>query len=206
MLKHNEDTSGSFPRHPVVCILDTFGFVISIGFLLFGRLPLLPALLVLIMAFQYSVSFLHHWLPYNNLRSKLDRSVIFVLIGATYLAYWGSFLPAHDALERLPWVGVAVLVGLLLLYSNMSEKVVGIFWVAFSSAGMIISSSEFPHWFPSIGLAAFWVATSLYGLQQLVFSVRFPNLLPELFGYREAQHVLLLGATTISSVIMVLYT
>lgn len=205
-LTHQEDGCGWRPRHPIVCILDVFGFVAVVGLVAWYRPTLTTSTLPIAIAFQYVVSFLHHWMPYTEWRSKLDRSVIFAVIGATYVPYWGGLLPVNEALERLPWVGVATVTGCALLFYGASDRVVGVFWALFASAGLMISFYELQVWLPQPALTVFWIGSSFYGLQQIVFALKYPNPFPELFGYREVQHVLLLAATMIGSIIALQYT
>ncbi|MDP4020919.1 MAG: hypothetical protein Q8P58_02690 [Candidatus Adlerbacteria bacterium] len=170
------------------------------------RPSLVTATLPVAIALQYIVSFLHHWLPYSEMRSKLDRSVISLVIGATYVPYWGSLLPVQEAVQRLPWVGLATLIGFSLVLTSAPDRLVGLFWAVFASAGLIISFWELQMWLPPVALALFWLGSSLYGVQQLVYALRYPDPLPELFGYREVQHLVLFVATIIGSIIALQYT
>ncbi|MEK7108809.1 MAG: hemolysin III family protein [Patescibacteria group bacterium] len=193
-------------RHPAVCIIDVAGFAVALGLVIIFRPSFITAVLPLAIALQYLVSLVHHAMPFTALRSKLDRGVIFLVIGATYVPYWGNLLPAPEAWARLPWVGVCVVVGLCLVYFGAPEKVNGVFYALFASAGLVISFYELQQWLPPAGLAAFWLGTALYAASQVAYEARRPDPLPKLFGYRGVQHLLLFAATTIGSVVAILYT
>lgn len=200
-LAHHEDGRGSYPRHPLVCFLDAVGFCVTIALIVVYKPSPVTAILPIAISLQYAVSFYFHWMPYSRALSKIDRSVIFLLIAATYMPYWGNLLPVDEAVHRLPWVWIAAAVGIVLVLSDVSAICIGIFWAAFASAGLIISFRELQVWLPPDALSAFWLASILYGAQQMVFALRLPNPMPELFGFREVQHVLLLIATTTSSIV-----
>ena len=203
-------------RHPIVCYIDILGVLTTVVLLIAfsSRLTITNSSLPLAVTLQYFVSCIFHWLPRTEWRSKLDRSCIFLLIGATYVPYWGGLLPVEEALHRLPWVGVGVLVGIGLLLSEKSlkkpELFVGLYWAVFAISGLIISTwlGELPRWLPSHALVAFWVGSACYGIQQLVYSVgsTYPSRCFTIFGFREWQHSFLYCGTTISTVIVLTYT
>jgi hemolysin III len=144
-------------------------------------------------------------MQHSSVRSKLDRSIIFLVIAATYVPYWGSLLPQQEAFMRLFAVALGTFFGLGLLLTEKSEKVVNIFWVLFAAAGLGVSFFELQQWLTKEGLLLFWIGTSLYGLQQLVYAAKHPNLKPGVFGYREMQHLLLLCATILGVIVVIFY-
>lgn len=206
LLAHREDGRWSYPRHPLVCVLDVVGFCITIRLMALYKPSFLTATLPIAIAIQYVVSFLHHWMPFSDLRSKLDRSVIFLVIGATYVPYWSQLLPPEEALHRLPWVGLATFAGIAFLLEGAPELAIGIYWAVFACAGLAISFWEIQVWLPWNIVVIFWFGSSLYGLQQLVYACKYPNPYPEVLGYREVQHMILLVATTIGSIVALQYT
>lgn len=203
---HCEDGCVWRPRHPIVCVLDFAGILTMVALVATYRPSATSAVLPIAIVLQYCASLLHHWMPYTEWRSKLDRSVIFLVIGATYVPYWSNLLPPEEAMARLPWVGIATVAGVALLLGGARAWLVGIYWATFASAGLVVSFYELQVWLPSGALALFWTGSALYALQQATYSLKYPDPLPELFGYREVQHVLLLGATIIGSVIALNYT
>lgn len=203
---HCEDGYVWRPRHPVVCMLDIVGVVMTLVLVVAYKPSLTSASLPLAVTLQYCVSLLHHWAPYTEWRSKLDRGTIFLVIGATYVPYWANLLPPEEAMVRLPWVAGVGVVGVSLLFLGVRGWLIGIYWAAYASAGLVVSFYELQVWLPPGVLAIFWVGSVLYGVQQAVFALQYPNPAPELFGYREVQHVLLLFATTIGSIVALSYT
>jgi len=202
---YREDTDGWRPRHPIVCILDAIGFTIIIAFLYIYRPPLLVATLPLIMMLQYVVSIAYHWWPESGWRNKLDRSVIFMLIGATYVPFWGGLVEPDEAAVRLICVAIAVLIGVAFLIGGASKLVIGLMYVAFTGTGLVVSFYELQAWLQPGPLFAFWTGALLYAAQHIAYSIRWPNPLPELFGYRDVQHVLLVAATTTHAFIALEY-
>ena len=206
IFSHNEKAGWFYPRHPVVCIIDSVGFLIAFSLILFYQPHFTTLVLPTAVMLQYTVSFIHHWFSYSELRSKVDRGMIFILIAATYVPYWEGLLPAHESLERLVPVGISALIGLILLFSNVSEKIIGIYWALFASAGLVVSFFELQAWLPKAALLFFWIGTLFYGVQQVIYTFEYPDPLPNVFGYREVQHIVLLIATTIGSLVALQYT
>lgn len=214
---HCEDACGwKRMRHPIVCYIDILGVLTTVVLLVayHSQLTSANSSLPLAIALQYVVSSLFHWLPWTEWRSKLDRSCIFLLIGATYVPYWGGLLPAHESWQRLPWVGAGALVGIGLLLSEKflrkPELFVGLYWAAFATIGLIISTwlGELQRWLPPHALVAFWVGSACYGIQQIVYSVgsTYPSRSVTIFGFRELQHSVLYCGTTLSTLVVLTYT
>lgn len=191
-----------YPRRYLVCVIDLIGLCISVLAILIYRPPFVIAALPVAIALQYAVSFLHHFMPFAWWRSKLDRSMIFFVIAATYVPYWGQ-LPQDQAITRLEWVVLAALVGCLLLLIGAPSYFIGFYWTVFASAGIVISlqNGELEKWLPN-ALPLFLVGSAFYGLQGLIYALKWPDPYPPYFGYRVVQHLSLLIATTIGTVVV----
>ncbi|MBI5644554.1 hypothetical protein HY970_00480 [Candidatus Kaiserbacteria bacterium] len=198
---HLEDTCGWRPRHPIVCYIDVAGLSIQALLMMLCRPHLVTAVLPIALAMQYTLSCVHHWMPYSDTRSKLDRAMIFVLIGASFVPYWGGLLPTEEALVRLPLVGAGVFLGCVLVCCEVSDKIIGASWALFAGIGLLVSGSELSEWLPPEGLTAFWIGVCCYAAQQVVYSIGRPDPLPGVFGFRESQHAFLLAATTTHSAV-----
>lgn len=125
----------------------------------------------------------------------------FVLIGASFVPYWGGLLPTEEALVRLPLVGAGVFLGCVLVCCEVSDKIIGASWALFAGIGLLVSGSELSEWLPPEGLTAFWIGVCCYAAQQVVYSIGRPDPLPGVFGFRESQHAFLLAATTTHSAV-----
>lgn len=190
------------PRHPVVCSIDIVGLLVTGALLFIYRPSLVIAALPLAIAFQFCVSILHHWLPYSEWRSRLDRSAIFLFVAAYYLPYWGTMLEPSEAATRLPFVGLVMILGIAFLWAGLSAWLVALLQTLFAASGLVISFYELQVWLTPTGQILFWTATVLYGAQHLIYALRFPNLVPRVFGFREVQHVILLIACVISMLVI----
>ncbi len=205
-LAYLEDTPGWRPRHPVVCILDTIGFAIALAFLVAYRPSPAAAFLPLTIMLQFVVSFNYHWARFSPWRRLIDQSVIFMLIGATFVPYWGGFLPPDEAVVHLAGVAIGVVIGIGFLLAGTRQLFIGLLYAGSSAAGLVISFYELQRWLPFWPWLAFWAGAALYLAQQLVLALQRPDPFPELFGFREVQHVLILLATTTHMYVALTYT
>ena len=93
---HRENEKCFRPRHPIVCIIDCIGLMTTLALVALYRPHFTTAVLPIAIALQYLVSVFHHWLTYNECRSKLDRGMIFLVIAATYIPYWAGLLGKQE--------------------------------------------------------------------------------------------------------------
>jgi len=203
---HQEAGCGLRPRHPMVCILDVAGFVVTLGLLAVYPQKLVVVVLPLAMLMQYAISCAYHWLPHNGVWRRLDHLMIAVLITATYVPYWGTMLPAEQALPRFVVVGVILGCVCVAQFFFFKWQILGgILFLALGLYGNLVSLYELPGWLPPMGFIFFWAGMSLYLVQFAVYAARKPNPLPERFGYREVQHLILVAATTLQSIAVLKY-
>jgi hypothetical protein len=99
-----------------------------------------------------------------------------------------------------------VVVGVALVLGGASSILIGILWTLFAGAGPFISYSLLLHSLSLHALIAFWISVFFYGGHQLVFALKYPDPVPELFGYTEVRHVFLIFATTMNSMVVLQYT
>ena len=166
-----------------------------------------PAVAVLRLGvmLQYVCSFLYHARPYNDKLCRLDMTAIYILVGATYVPYWGTQLSPDDTFVRLTYIAVATTLGAVSMWTGWLYRFTPLWYAGFAASGFTISFNELQSWLPPVGLAGFWIEVVLYGTQQLIHGLQRPNPLPEFFGYREVQHFILLGATTTHLAVAVAY-
>ena len=154
-------------------------------------LLILPAAIIA----QYAVSCVYHWLPYNKTRQAIDHLTIAALILATYAQYWVRSLPTNEASWRILLLGAATVAVLALRlalpnYENLRNALYLV--LGFGGLGMSLLN---PAMFPLVAWAGFLSGIGLYFVQFLVLLFQKPNPLPELLGFRELQHVILIAAS-----------
>lgn len=146
------------------------------------------------MILLYTMSTLYHWLPLSDrgvarLR-KLDHMMIFVLIGATYTPF--CLIPLRGG-----W-------GWSLFGSVWAIAVLGmifkIFWIH-SPRWISAMVYVFMGWIAIVGIvpivktlqtgAVFWLFAGgiSYSVGALIYAVKRPNPLPNIFGFHEIFHI-----------------
>lgn len=200
IIAYREEGGGLWPRHPVVCALDIAGFAAMVGLLATYPQPFTVSVLPITIAALYIVSGVFHWLPHNTVRQKVDHCMIAMVIATTYVPLWATLLPLNVALKRFATLGV-------ILCCVLAIKLLRIHWRAVGGAAFLLlgaypvltSVFELQEWLPAAGLFCFWAGIVLYALQHAVYASKWPDLLPQRFGFREVQHSILLVATTAHS-------
>ncbi len=195
LFAHREDDCGLFPRHPIVSLIDFVGAGVAIGFLVIH--PVSPYVLPVVITAQYLASCVYHWRPHCTVRQTIDHLMIAVLITATYVHFWMQSLPVEAWSWRvliLCTVMAAILAVRLLLPDQ--EKLRGILFLVLGLGGLGMTGVA-PHMLSVLGWTGFIVGVALYFLQFVIYSRKKPNPVPEVFGFREVQHLILLAATTL---------
>lgn len=193
---HWEETDGSSPRHPIVCILNLCGMYSAVVFVactMQWSLMILPAAVFL----QYAASAAYHWLPYSKTRQTLDYMAIAWLIAATYIQFWLKLLPPQESLPQIYFMcGFAGAICVFHLLFPEHGALRGTLYLLLGIAGLILSAIH-PYLFTTLGWLGFSFGVALYLLQFAIFTIEKPDCWPGLFGYREVQHVMLLAASDI---------
>jgi predicted membrane channel-forming protein YqfA (hemolysin III family) len=192
-------------RQPIVCYLNIVGFCI-IAF----QLAVFPwkwhaAVLPITMLFQYIVSFLYQSMPFTRWREQLDRSAIFLTIGATYVPYW----VAHSAtISEYRWLAVFCggLFGIALILLKMPEFICGLAYAAYPSMGLIWSWTELTVWLPGIAWWIFWIGAFFYLLHFLVYATRSWWPVDKRWIPEAIRHLFLIVATALQSYVALMYT
>jgi hemolysin III len=129
---------------------------------------------------------------------RLDRSMIYVLIAASYTPF--ALLAMHGSLATVVmivvWSGAAAGAGLQLVWPDHPKWVavvvsLALGWVAVVTLGQL---PETIGWWAMGALAASGV---LYSAGAIVYARERPNPLPGTFGYHEVFHALVLAAAAI---------
>jgi hemolysin III len=189
------------PRPQLRGLLHLVAFVVALG--LGGALVLLagrqdaPAFAVygLGVAGLFGVSALYHrgrWQPGVRARlQRLDHSMIFVLIAATYTPICVYVLDGTlgAALLAVVWTGAVITAVLELRPTPAPRGVIVVLAIALGWVAVPV--------LPAVVDKLGWVATALIGLGGVLYTVgaviyarRRPDPLPEVFGYHEVFHAL----------------
>lgn len=195
------DESGAKPafrlRHPFVCCNDLGALGITLFFFSQTENPAVIAYLVA-ACLLYGASFLHHWIRHTSWGRTLDHTMIFVLLSSTALPLWGEHLWG--------WLLTGLIIVVGGAYKFYTFNVGGDSFKKSSSAIMYIAAAVpqigyfLIDWYGA-GLSSLWhwswAAGSLLYLGQLgIYTKHWFDWLPEQFGYREVQHLILLCAST----------
>lgn len=194
------------PRHPVLCVQDLLGLFVLLTLVVWYRPDWVVALLPLSMTAVYIASLVHHWLPHHLLRQKIDHQMITLLIGMTFIPYWSVRLETTEAVWR---------VGALLVFTTFVSIVRwqwcekrnwgGLLYLALAAFPLISSRNELFEWMPAHAVEEFWIGIACYGINFAVYHARWPNPLPELFGFREVQHVFVILSITMQAHVVLAY-
>jgi hemolysin III len=150
----------------------------------------------------YATSAAYHvvrWGPrLRRLMRRLDQSVIFVFIAATYTPFclqvfgdrWGTdlliavwLMAAAGVAQKLTWLGAPRWLDVCLYLA--------IGWVGIAAGGEIVARL-------SIGPALLMLLGGLlFSAGAVIYALRRPDPLPRIFGYHEVFHVLVVAGTAI---------
>ncbi|PIR82151.1 hypothetical protein COU20_03985 [Candidatus Kaiserbacteria bacterium CG10_big_fil_rev_8_21_14_0_10_59_10] len=197
VLRHEETGRRLRPRRPLVCALDITGMAIALVLLAAYRPSATVAVLPLAVIAMYAASCAYHWLPESSMLGKLDHMLIFVLIGVTLVPYWGMLLPWSEAWWRFALVAFAIACGCAIKAFTVLQRGASAAAYVAAAVPLLTSAHQTAVWLPIAPLVCFWAGVGLYLLQLAVYTARRPDPYPELFGYREVQHSILLCATTL---------
>lgn len=194
------------PRRPILCSIDALGFALTAYLLITYHPEPVVAILPIVILLQYMVSIAYHWFPFSSFLQRLDHFVIALLIGVTFVPYWGTLLPASEMLSRLSLLALLTFgVGTYRVARFPRHAVGGAFYLALAAFPLITSFYELPLWLPPLGLAAFWLGILCYFINFLIHSTHVPNPFPKRFGYREIQHIFVFLGTTVHALVALHY-
>ena len=152
---------------------------------------------------MYFFSSLFHWLPDIDWRGKVDHMMIFVLIAMTAMPYWGSFIPFAWAPLGPVIIIITILIGIgVKLCSFLPRKLSGLLYIC---AGLPVTFDIALSWekISSPWNVLWMVGIGFYTAQLIIYTYRLCDFKQDLFGHREMQHIFLLVATTLHSVIAI---
>lgn len=202
LFKYDESGTKSalYPRHPLVCYLDIAGIVATTFFFFQSEAIAVQGYLFSIVLL-YAFSTLHHWISYADWSRRLDHIMIFAVIAMSAMPYWGAYPP-------LQWTPAGPILIVAIIALGMIAKLVSFFpkilsSLLYTAAGLPMVVDFLWNWSSSPEPYNFlWIfGVGLYSFQMLIYTFEWFNFKKELFGFREVQHLTLLAATTLHSVI-----
>ncbi len=162
------------------------------------------------MSALFGVSALFHrvtWTHRARIRMRrLDHSMIFVFIAASYTAVLGLTLDGWQGgtLLIVVWAGAAAGVVIKLLWLDAPKALsaslyIGLGWVAIIAV---------PQMWASLGPGGFvllFVGGISYTVGAVIYARRSPDPFPAVFGYHEIFHAFVIGAAVCHYLVVVLY-
>ena len=167
-----------------------------------GRAVLAAAIYAGAVSSLLGTSALYHridWRPRaRRWMRRLDRSMIYVLIAASYTPF--ALLAMHGALATVVlavvWSGAAAGAALQLIWADHPKWVavvvsVSLGWVA------LITLTQLPHAIGWWAIGALALSGALYTAGAVIYARERPNPRPGVFGYHEVFHAFVLAAAAI---------
>ena len=160
------------------------------------------ALYVVAIAALFGISALYHrvdWSPRGRARMKrLDHSMIFLAIAATYTPIGWFALSSGVARIVLPAVWIGAIGGIVVrnVWPDAPKPLAAAPYVA---VGWVAVFAGVDMW-RSLGVAGFTLVVLggvLYTVGALTYAFRRPNPWPLTFGYHEVFHLLVIGGATL---------
>lgn len=190
---YDEDTTSLLrPRHPLVCLIDLSAIVMLVSMVHWWGIKHAPvAVYCTALLGMYFASILHHWCAHCDWRHKLDHIMIFVVIAVTALPYWGALFITQWGLIMTAMV---IMLGTLIRLAGTPPKLLSATLYAGAAAPMFYDWENFWVNIPLWWNALFMFGVFLYGLQLCIYTFKWCDWWPGLFGHREVQHLVLMLA------------
>ncbi len=148
----------------------------------------------------FSISAVYHRVHWHAPRSRqrmrrLDHAAIYGLIAGTYPPICVLALPppAGSSLLRLIWAGAALGMGKTLLWPRAPKPLSALIYVILGLA-VVPYANIFGQALGPQGMGAVLAGGLLYCIGSVVYALRRPNPAPQLFGYHEIFHLLVIAA------------
>jgi len=205
-LQHQEHTDSYLrPRHPFVAVHDIIVSVAAI-FLVLVTDGWLQAYFVVVVA-MFATSALHHSLSLREWHHRIDRSMIQIMIAGTPMPYTEVILENGYGLWFAllwAWAGLSVIIKLTsgyLIGEGLLPAFVYVVTGALAITVMFSIDMGSNNW-----TFLFWSGVALYFLQFLSYNLKWFDVFPGKFGYRESQHLILLLAVMCHTVAGIKYS
>ncbi|MGQ9573211.1 MAG: PAQR family membrane homeostasis protein TrhA [Dehalococcoidia bacterium] len=158
----------------------------------------------------YATSAAYHWITWTPLFraiiSRMDHSMVLVLIGGTYTPFCLIVLNSAWGISMLSVVWGVVGAGILINLAWPATPnwlrvtfylIVG--WLA------LVSSAELAAWFTVTPLMLLVMGGVFYTLSGVVYAIRKPDPWPQVFGYLEVFHLLVIAGSTLHYSLVAIY-
>lgn len=168
-----------------------------------GRARLAVAVYAVTIAGLFGVSALYHRIPWSSARARAwmrraDHAMIFLVIAGTYTPFAVLVLEGTTATAILVvvWAGALAGIVLKLVWIGAPKWLaagayVALGWVAIAAFPQLVEHAGV---LATIGLAA---GGLLYTLGAVVYALRRPDPIPDVFGYHEVFHALVIAAAAL---------
>jgi hemolysin III len=159
----------------------------------------------------FGVSALYHRINWRSLAARdwmrrLDHSMIFVLIAGSYTPFVVLVLRGALAVAILVavWTGALLGIAFNLAWSNAPTWLrAGLYvllgWAAVAAVPQLVASIGIG------GLTLLGLGGVLYTLGAVVYAVRRPDPVPEVFGYHEIFHILVIAGAALQYAVIVFW-
>jgi hemolysin III len=176
-----------------------------------GRATLAAAIYAVSMAAMFGASALYHRIDWKSVAARrwmrrLDHSMIYLLIAGTYTPFALLVLDGGiaDAVLIAVWAGAGLGIGLKLLWPDTPKWLTAAVYVALGWVAVI----AFPQLASELGVLGMTLVAGgglLYTAGALVYALRRPDPAPDVFGYHEIFHLLVIAAAMLQFVAVAAY-
>jgi hemolysin III len=176
-----------------------------------GSARLATAVYAISVAGLFGASALYHRINWTSLGARrwmrrLDHSMIFVLIAGTYTPFAVLVLDGTLATVILlvVWTGAATGIVLKLCWIDAPKWLIAVTYVLLGW----VAVAAFPDMIDELGITATAMVAGggvLYTLGAVVYALRRPDPAPEVFGYHEVFHALVIAAAALQYAVIAFF-
>jgi hemolysin III len=176
-----------------------------------GQARVASAIYAFSVAGLFGASALYHRVNWTSLSARrwmrrLDHSMIFLLIAGTYTPF--ALLVLHGTLATVIliviWTGAAAGIVLKLCWIDAPKWLIAVIYVALGW----VAVAAFPDMLDRLGVtptAMVAAGGALYTVGALVYARQRPDPVPEVFGYHEVFHALVIAAAALQYAVIAFY-
>jgi hemolysin III len=176
-----------------------------------GRATLAATIYAISVVAMFGASAAYHRIDWKSVSARrwmrrLDHSMIYVMIAGTYTPF--ALLVLDGGLARAiliaVWSGAALGIGLKVLWPDTPKWLTAAVYVALGW----VAVAAFPELAGELGVAGMALIAGggvLYTAGAIVYALRRPDPAPEVFGYHEIFHVLVIAAAVLQYVAVAAY-
>ncbi len=176
-----------------------------------GAAKVASAIYAFSVAGLFGASALYHRVNWRSLTARrwmrrLDHSMIFVLIAGTYTPFAAVVLDGTLATVILVvvWAGAAAGIVLKLVWIDAPKWLIAVIYVALGW----VAVAAFPDMLDQLGITPTLMVAAgglLYTAGAVVYALRRPDPSPEVFGYHEIFHALVIAAAALQYAVIAFF-